>query len=93
MAFVLGQLYILLSLAFCVLSLEDLVYVKLTKRLQLSWDSELNPGSYGAHSFNQGNVDLFGATTRWQSECNALYATCWSVIRKIFVWKSYFTIL
>ena len=37
--------------------------------------------------FDQGNVDLFRETARWQYACNALYSILRSVIRKISVWE------
>ena len=40
-------------------------------------------------NFNQGNVVLFGGTAGKQCSCNALFSVCWSVVRKVSIWKSY----
>ena len=40
-------------------------------------------------NFNQGNVALFGDTAGKQCACNALFSVCWSVVRKVSIWKSY----
>ena len=36
--------------------------------------------------FHQGNSQLFGETACIQCACNALYALCWTQIKKIFHW-------
>ena len=38
--------------------------------MQLWGYLELNTGSYDVHSFNRGNVDLFGAAAKRHSVCN-----------------------
>ena len=40
-------------------------------------------------NFNQGNVAIFGGTAGKQCSCNALFSVCWSVVRKVSIWKSY----
>ena len=40
-------------------------------------------------NFNQGNITLFGETAGRQCACNALFSVCWSVARKVSLWKSY----
>ena len=66
--------------------------VKITSRLKLSGDIELNQGLYQIirsvqGSFNQG-IALFGETAGRQCACNALFSICWSVVRDICNWKS-----
>ena len=61
--------------------------VKITSRLKLSGDIELNQGLYQIirsvqGSFNQG-IALFGETAGRQCACNALFSICWSVVRDI----------
>ena len=42
---------------------------------------------YIIYLFNQGNEDFFGVPTRRQCACNGFYSICWSIIRKISIWK------
>ena len=56
-------------------------------------DVETNPGptfkiiKSVAGSFNQGDA-RFGTTAGSQCACNSLFSICWSVIRKVSVWKT-----
>ena len=40
-------------------------------------------------NFDQGNVARFGDTAGKQCACNALFSACWSVVRKVSIWKAY----
>ena len=40
-------------------------------------------------NFNQGNVALLRDTAGKLCSCNALFSVCWSVVRKVSIWKSY----
>ena len=39
-------------------------------------------------SFHQGYFTLFGRTAGKQCSCNALFSICWSIVKKISLWKS-----
>ena len=71
----------------------NMAFLKLC--LLLDGDIESNPGPATSEilkvvsgTFNQGHPK-FANTAGIQCACNALYAICFSIIKKVSVWKSY----
>ena len=64
--------------------------------LLLGGDIESNPGppvtgkiqKVVLGTFHQGHTK-FGDTAGMQCSCNALYAICFSIVKKVSIWKSY----
>ena len=64
--------------------------------LLLGGDIESNPGppvtgkiqKFVLGTFHQGHAK-FGDTAGIQCSCNALYAICFSIVKKVSIWKSY----
>ena len=72
----------------------NMAFLKLSLLL-ISGDIESNPGpptreilKTVSGNFNQGHLK-FGATAGIQCACNALYAICFSIVKKVSIWKSF----
>ena len=71
-----------------------MAFLKLSLLL-IRGDIESNPGpptreilKTVSGNFNQGHLK-FGATAGIQCACNALYAICFSIVKKVSIWKSF----
>ena len=61
-------------------------------KLLIDGDIESNPGPADKSvmgTFNQGDINKFGATAGVQCMCNALFSLCWANIKKVSMWKTF----